>query len=414
MDIPQKDRAIIREVKKRLIDLAQNDPTHDEKLDLWRRLNNLERVRPLILLQDSTDLETGHLLNLQCESEMGRIVEGWQRTALSHLEHMPTDSLHGDNTMTTGIALDVTPMGLQQDTTDPDHVFGARHFNCAIPDGADPGVIPMPTVTIDHEGTEQMYQEACDLHGDLVKVKKGGGVAGHWFSVTDQFFTYRSLDKAFLDMVDNPRWMHSWLERMTQYFESIVDQYEALNVLVLNNGACGVGPGGYGTTDRLPQPDFDGVHVRAKDQWAHSATQIFSEVSPAMHEEFALQYEARLLNRFGLAGYGCCEPLDRKIDILKKHLPHLHRVSISPWADVERAAEAIGKTAVFSYKPNPAILGGEVWDVDYAREQLRDVFEKTRGCCVEVIMKDLHTVRGDPSRMWEWVSMAKDLAEQYA
>ncbi len=45
---------------------------------------------------------------------------------------------------------------------------------------------------------------------------------------------------------------------------------------------------------------------------------------------------------------------------------------------------------------------------------MRDAFEKTKGCVVEVIMKDLHTVRGEVNRMWEWVDMARELSQEYA
>lgn len=77
-------------------------------------------------------------------------------------------------------------------------------------------------------------------------------------------------------------------------------------------------------------------------------------------------------------------------------------------------AEAVGKELVFSYKPNPAILGGEAWNAGAARASLRDVLEKTRGCAIEVIMKDLHTCRNQPHRMWEWMRMAQELAQEYA
>ena len=53
-------------------------------------------------------------------------------------------------------------------------------------------------------------------------------------------------------------------------------------------------------------------------------------------------------------------------------------------------------------------------EAEAARESLRDTFEKTRGCAVEVIMKDLHTCRGEPHRMWEWTRMASALAEEFA
>jgi hypothetical protein len=238
-------------------------------------------------------------------------------------------------------------------------------------------------------------------------------VNGFWFAIMDQFIQWRGLDKVFVDMVDRPDWVHAWMKRMTDWHLSTIDQYEKLNVLSLNNGVNNVGPGGLGVTDELPQPDFDGTHVRAKDMWGHATTQIFAEVSPAMHEEFALKYEKRFLERFGLASYGCCEPLDRKLDIVKK-IPNLRRVSMSPWVDPARGAAGLQDKYIFSYKPNPAIIGMEKWDVNLARRKLREALDATRGCVVEVIMKDLHTCRRQPHRMWEWVDMAMKLAQEYA
>jgi hypothetical protein len=76
-----------------------------------------------------------------------------------------------------------------------------------------------------------------------------------------------------------------------------------------------------------------------------------------MHEEMDIEYQKRIMEPFGLVYYGCCEPLDRKIDIVKK-LPHLRKVSVTPWADINVAAEAIGGDYVVSIKPNPANVGG--------------------------------------------------------
>ena len=52
---------------------------------------------------------------------------------------------------------------------------------------------------------------------------------------------------------------------------------------------------------------------------------------------------------------GSCEPLDNKIEIVKK-IPNLRKISITPWANINRAAEAVGESYVISAKPNPANL----------------------------------------------------------
>jgi hypothetical protein len=64
--------------------------------------------------------------------------------------------------------------------------------------------------------------------------------------------------------------------------------------------------GGLGFIDELPQSDFDGKHVRTIDMWGHATTQIFSEVSLAMHDEFALSYEKRFLCIIVTTNHGAC------------------------------------------------------------------------------------------------------------
>ena len=147
--------------------------------------------------------------------------------------------------------------------------------------------------------------------------------------------------------------------------------------------------------------------------WGCSNAQIFSEVSPQMHWEFALKHDLRWLNRWGLTYYGCCEPLDGKVDILQR-IPNLRKVSVSPWCDTERAIDRIGTKYVISRKPTPAIFAEDRWDPGRARHELRDFLERSRGCHVELIMKDISTVRRQPQRLWDWATMASQEAQAFA
>ena len=164
----------------------------------------------------------------------------------------------------------------------------------------------------------------------------------------------------------------------------------------------------------MPQADFNPDRIRATDIWGSCAAQIFAEVSPEMHEEFGLAYERRWLERFGLTYYGCCEPLAKKIDILKS-IPNLRKISVSPWNDFEKAAERIGGDYVFSYKPNPEILARDTWQRDVARAELENVLQIARkhNCNVEIIMKDISTVHYQPERLWDWTMIAAEVAENY-
>ena len=199
---------------------------------------------------------------------------------------------------------------------------------------------------------------------------------------------------------------------MTQAFICRLEQHEALNILATNNEIwLGGGPQ---FTDELPQPDCDPEQVRPIDMWGRTMSQIFSAVSPAMHEEFALQYECRWLERFGLTYYGCCEQLDEKVGILRKNVPNLRKISMSPWIDLDVAIDNIGQDYVFSLKTNPAVLAEDTWRPDVVREDLAQTLDRLKNQHVEIIMKDISTVRYEPQRLWEWASMAGELAAEYA
>jgi hypothetical protein len=113
--------------------------------------------------------------------------------------------------------------------------------------------------------------------------------------------------------------------------------------------------------------------------------------------------------------YGCCEPLHKKIDILKK-LPNLRKISMSPFIDIHEAAESIGDRYVFSFKPFSPILATKSWDPGAARKELEEKLEVTQrsNCRVEVIMKDICTVKYEPKRLWEWLDIASEVTANYA
>jgi hypothetical protein len=318
--------------------------------------------------------------------------------------------------------------------TDPLVVDGSSCFEPVINDEEDIEKIKMPLVEVDWEETERNYERLLDIFGDILPVEKRGiydfdllplekrGINGweqygywfgFWFAPWDELVQWLGVEQTLLSLVARPQFIHKLMDRLVDAWLFRLEQYEKLNLLALNNGPNRVGSGGYGFTDELPKADFDGIHVRSVDIWGCCAAQIFAAVSPQMHEEFALQHEKRWLERFGLTYYGCCEPLHKKIHILK-NIPNLRKISISPWADREEAAQNIGDKYVISLKPNPAIFAADCWDPEEARRQLYSDLEKTKGCIVEIIMKDISTCRNQPYRLWEWANIAMKATEKFA
>jgi hypothetical protein len=216
-----------------------------------------------------------------------------------------------------------------------------------------------------------------------------------------------------MDLVDRPEMVNAAVARCAASMNSGLDQMIKLNLLSFGADNTRVGSGGYGYASELPGKDYDPSHVLPHNNWGCSNAQIFSEVSPEMHWEFAVRHDIPWLERWGLNYYGCCEPLDFKMELMRR-IPHLRKISMNYRINLDRAVAAVGKDYVFSYKPNPAVLAEDRWRPEAARAELRTMLEKTRGMHVEIIMKDISTVCYQPQRLWEWSRIAVELAEEFA
>ena len=414
--ISKHDRNIIRDLAKRVGEIAA-DPAQDAKLDQWRRHNSMTLGKAMVLVypEDVWD-EFLPRSEMQCEGEAARAMEWGLRARLYMAEHIRDDKpVSGD--WDVELVVNDPGCGLAWNYSRHDVDGGRRteEFQSVIADDADPDeIVHNRTVGVDHEATQREFDEMSELFGDILNVRKRG-VRGFGIAAIDVFIQWRGIEQMMLDMVDRPKWLHRFFELMTESEIDAARQLEAMGVLECNNGNNGVGSGGLGATDELPADGFDGTHVRLRDMWGFSTTQIFSEVSPAMHDEFAIQYEAKFLDLFGLNCYGCCEPLHKKVDLVRK-LPRVRRLSMSPFVDWVEGAEQIGGDMIYSAKPQPSYLAAKTWDLDLCRREIITILDaaKANGCIVEFVLNSTLTSNNEPWRYDEWTDMVQRAAEQYA
>jgi hypothetical protein len=265
--------------------------------------------------------------------------------------------------------------------------------------------IRAPEITLDKEATARAEDKAHEIFDGVLDVRMQGWIP--MFAPWDLISMWRGAEDLIYDLVDRPEFTHRIMSRLTDAHLSMLDQLEERGLLGHSQGTIHC-TGAY--TDELPAPGFDVRRPRAKDLWTCGMAQIFSTVSPAMHKEFDLDYAIKWYERFALVYYGCCEPLDGKIDIIR-NVPHVRKISMSPWVDVERGAERIGRDFVFSRKPNPAFLAVDTWDPVAVERDLQDTLDRCarHGCPVELILKDISTVRYEPWRLWDWADAAMRL-----
>ncbi len=413
--ISEHDRNTLRELGRRKAEIA-GLPVQDERRRLWTRLNGLDAARPMVWIFEIPwhEMNVDEELTLRCEDDVVRNLELALRRELYQWDHMPGDIVVGPSIEVPPAVRD-TGFGLSEDVdiaqTDPASSVVSRRYHIQIRDEKDIEKIEIPEVTLDTEAWDRRHALLSEVFDGVIPVEKTG------FKLTsvapwDLLVRLTGVDELLMDMYERPAYVHKLIDRLTRSHLCRLDKYETLNLLAPNNDRW-LG-GGYQFTDELPGPDMDPDRVVPTDMWGRTMSQIFSAVSPAMHEEFALQYECRYLSRFGLTYYGCCEPLDKKVDILRNNVPNLRKISMSSWIDMELAAQNMGTEYVFSFKPNPAVLAVDRWDPAFVRSNMAETLERLEGLHVELIMKDISTVRYEPQRLWEWARIASELSAEYA
>jgi len=413
IELGPREKDVLRKLAEKKAEIAAL-PIHARKRRMWTRMNRLEVTKPMLWMNERPWHELGIYKRCECENEFARFIEQKLRKEIYQWQHMPLDNVV-ENWIECPIAVSDTGFGIEEISEERHVNDGTIYSHGFIPQIKDPKDIEKikdPIVTHDLEQTEARFHAVSDAVGDIIPVKKRG-VPHLWFAPWDELIRWWGVQPALMDLILRPEMVRDIMDRLVEAYLYRLEQYIELNVLSMNNDNHRVGSGAYGYSDELPAKDFDGEHIRPTDLWGNAAAQIFSAVSPEMHAEFALKYETKWMERFGLNYYGCCEPLDHKLDLLKD-IPNLRKISISPWADLEKAVEQMRGRYVISYKPNPAIFAQRQWDLAKAKADLQDALKKMEGCCVEIIAKDLSTVQNEPQRLWQWSMMASEVTEEYA
>jgi hypothetical protein len=296
--------------------------------------------------------------------------------------------------------------------------------------------IRTPKVWLDAEKTAQIEAQAHEIFDGVLPVRLQGWVpsTNQWPGLESQPETralvhdwptellagganfwdtiefWRGAEAVLTDMADRPDHTRRIIDRLVTAYLGMLDQMEALGLLGHSMSTIHCTPA---WTDELPHDGFDPERPRAEDLWTMGMAQVFTSASPAMFKEYEIPYTVRWYERFGLGYYGCCDVLDRRVDIIRE-IPHVRKISMCPWANVDRGADAMGHDFVCSRKPNPALLAMDGWEPEAVEKDLRASIDTCRrtGTPLELILKDVSTIRYEARRLWEWVDIAMRLVKE--
>ncbi len=407
----KEDRDIIRGLASRIAELAAL-PHQEETRTRWRNLNGLRPERPMVMIDQICwhELNGNHELSLECQDAGCRAYETELRQVLYRWKHFRVDMVI-EPFIRVPMAISNTGFGLnvheEVAVSDPANSVVSHKFENQFTDDGDLDKIQMPAVHHNIAETRRRLDVAHQLFDGLLEVKPCG--YDPYLSLWDPIAFWMGVEGALYAMIDRPEFMHRMVARMTEGYLGLLDQLETQGLL------CGPQElihctGAY--TDELPAPGYDPQRPRTRDLWMFGLAQMFSTVSPEMFKEFEIDYTARICERFGLVYYGCCDPLDGKMKEVRM-LPHVRKISMSPWADEQRGAAEIGRDYVFSRKPNPAHVAMTSFNEELIRKDLQTtrLHCQENGCALEYILKDISTVNYDPTRLSRWADIAMSVAE---
>ena len=412
MSSTRNDTTILRSLAQGYSEIAHLD-VQSERTERYYRTVGLEEVRPVVLIDEVPWGEIqDDALQLWCEGAEQRQLEGRLRRALYQWDHFQVDLILPPvfqvpkQIRSSGIGLEVREVQIKGDTG----AYIASHaYEDQLKTEEDLEALRLPTVSYDKAGTERAADLATDVFRGLQDVR----ITGTYFAynIWDVISQYRGVQNLLMDLAMRPEFMHRTASKFMEIAAAIGRQYEELDLLDPDLMLLHCTPA---CARELPSAGYTGT-AKLSDVWGRCSAQIFAAVSPQMHDEFDLVYNQQLFSGCGLLYYGCCEPMDNKIDILRKRFPNLRKISITPWADPEIAARNIGRDYVLAGKPNPAFVNSPVFDPEPVRKEIERYVDACRryGTTCEFVLKDISTIANNPDNLTKWAETVNGVLDRY-
>jgi hypothetical protein len=405
------DVAILRELTKQYVEVAAK-PIQDERRDLWRRHNSLERTRPLIYVRWLAAWHEAADSKLECEDGFFQHFETVLRQEIFQ-DTIGDDSIQ-EPWLTLGAARPTPPggiWGLPYGRIPSPIAGGSWMFDPPIKRWEDMEGLAEIHHVVDEELTAHSLARLQEAIGDLIEISVDRAPVWQvWHAdISYDIANLRGLEQVMWDMADAPGQLHRLCRFLSESIQRVHQEAEDAGDWRLCDHQNQASP--YAL--ELPDPRPNSDPVDRERLWVFCAAQEMAQVSPAMHDEFVLQYQLPIISRFGLSAYGCCEDLTHKIGMLRQ-IPNLRRIAVTPAANVAECAEQIGTDYILSWRPNPSQMICCGFDPGLIRQVVGGAMEASRGCHVDITLKDVQTVQGNPANLREWVKVVREVTDGYA
>lgn len=414
MPYTHEDKQVLRELANTYMEFATLS-VQKEKIELWKSLNSLQMQRPMVFIDQLPifELTTDDDLKLKVTDPFWRSVEWDLRMKIYRWKHFPVDMVFEPYITIPeivycsgyGIAPEVHLVKLTENTT-----AASQKFNPIIKDYEDIEKIKDITYVTHKDQDELHLNEAKEIFDGCAPVVMRSLVHYH-LGVWDFLTQYMSVENIYYDLYDRPEFLHACMDRITN---ATIAGIEKANELMLHDDNMNLCHCSHIYTEDLLSDVLEGMGRVSKNCWAFGLAQLFSSVSPSLFEEFEIPYIKRMTEYFGYIYYGCCDRLDDRLECIKT-IPNVRKISCSPWSDRRNFAERIGKKHIMSFKPSPALLATDSFDEELVRKDIKQTIDlaKSNNINLEIILKDISTVRNEPERLSRWADVVMNLVCSY-
>lgn len=407
--VSARDRAIIRQRAQIQKDYA-NSPQNELILKKWRAQAEGRREAPPVRLLFSNFRHEVVTPRLQCEGEQARRIEASLLGALVGRELFDDDTPLSP-TFDMGWHTRCRPFGLDAKVT---RAAGPNaqgfHIDPVIHDlAAELDKLRGGSFGVDREGTLRRREWLEDLLGDILPVRLVmGSLPG---AVTNPLVHLMGMEAYYMAMYDCPDAVHQAMEMATRIYEQYYDFLEKEQLLLPTNGLSPLAQESFAFTNELPADKV----TRTTECWGFLESQETTAVSADTFGEFVFPYQQRLVDRFGLLSYGCCERVDALWPDYLSKWSKLRKLSVSPFNDERRLGEYLrGSRVVYYSKPRAEFVtcDGPLNDAAITT-YFKGVCEAASGCLFEIAQREVGTIFGDIERGRRYVRLAREAVDRY-
>ena len=406
--ISRRDREILRAVATRKAELAHSDQ-NERILKAWRHLANGERACPTVRLLFSNFKNEVLSNRLQCEGNDARRLEAQLLSSMVGRELFDDDTPVSDTFDTTlstwAYPFTAKPKKVRAKTGMGFHI---EPVTDDIEENVD--MFLGGSFSSDMEATKEWCAYADEVFGDILPSRiVQGSLSG---MITNPLVQLVGMETYYTSMYDCPDVLHRIMDEATSLYERYYDHLEKDGLLLPVTDMAPVAQESFAFNSELPK---EGKITSTNQVWGFLESQETTAVSPETFGEFVFPYQDRLVKRYGLLSYGCCERVDAIFEDYLSKWKNLRKLSVSPFNDERRVGDYLrGSNIVFYSKPRAEyVTNAGPLDEEAILRYFKGVCEAASGCLFEIAQREVGTIFGDYGRGKRYVELAKQAVETY-